>query len=143
MPYPCRERDDASPLMKPATAKQGETKKTLAATSSTQSKEECRKRLQVLLRAKKEERNIAKCTDEENKQWKRLSAAVDSGACDNVAAPTELPAYEDYIVETEASINNEGFVSARQLWRSHGTNRNEGKHDTRQQLQGCRKHYCQ
>ena len=111
--FPPRNDKFPSPgIIETDVAKQDETEKTLAAMNSVKSKEECKKKLQILMRAKKEERTIAKCTDEEMKQWKRLSAAVDRGGCDNVAAPEELPAYEDYIIETEASINNDGFVSA-------------------------------
>ena len=83
-------------------AKQDEAEKTLATMNSAKNKEESKKKLQILMRAKKEERLIAKYTDEEKKQWKRLSAAVDSGACDSVAAPEELPAYEDYIIEKDS-----------------------------------------
>ena len=38
--------------------------------------------------------------------------AVDSGACDNVISPEELPAYIDEIVENKASKDGEEFVSA-------------------------------
>ena len=41
-----------------------------------------------------------------------ISIAVDSGACDNVISPEELPAYSDMITETRASKNGEDFVSA-------------------------------
>ena len=41
-----------------------------------------------------------------------ISIAVDSGACDNVIGPEELPAYTDTITETRASKNGDDFVSA-------------------------------
>ena len=49
---------------------------------------------------------------EKDEGWKRMSIAADSGACDNVISPEELPAYEGMITETKASINHEDFVSA-------------------------------
>ena len=41
-----------------------------------------------------------------------LSVAVDSGACDNVINPKDLAAYEDQVMETEASANQENFLAA-------------------------------
>ena len=41
-----------------------------------------------------------------------MSIAVDSGACDNVTGPKDIPQYEDHIKETKDSINGEHFVSA-------------------------------
>ena len=41
-----------------------------------------------------------------------VSIAVDSGACDNVIGPEELPLYADRIMETKASKNGEDFASA-------------------------------
>ena len=41
-----------------------------------------------------------------------MSVAVDSGACENVIPPDELPAYKDCIVETKASQNGDDFLSA-------------------------------
>ena len=53
------------------------------------------------------------CTVGEDKvKWKRIAIAVDSGACDTVVGPEELPAYEDRVRETKASINQVGFVAA-------------------------------
>ena len=49
---------------------------------------------------------------EGKEDWRRLAIAVDSGACDNVIGPDELPAYEAYMEETAASINGVGFVAA-------------------------------
>ena len=44
--------------------------------------------------------------------WVCMSIAVDSGACDNVIGPKNIPQYEAHIAETADSINGEGFVSA-------------------------------
>ena len=48
----------------------------------------------------------------EKSGWKMISIAVDSGACDNVIGPNELPEYEDMIRETPASKAGDDFVSA-------------------------------
>ena len=40
------------------------------------------------------------------------SVAVDSGACDNVINPKDLAAYEDQVMETEASANQVNFLAA-------------------------------
>ena len=37
---------------------------------------------------------------------------MDSGACDNVINPKDLAAYEDQVMETEASANQENFLAA-------------------------------
>ena len=50
--------------------------------------------------------------DDGKGKWKCISVAVDSGACDNVIPPEELPSYENRVVETKASRNGENFVSA-------------------------------
>ena len=52
-------------LIETDAAKQEEEEKTLATMNSAKNKEECTKKLQILMRAKKTERLIAKCTDEE------------------------------------------------------------------------------
>ena len=44
--------------------------------------------------------------------WTCLSMAVDSGACDNVVSPKDLPNYQNHIRETAESLKGEGFVSA-------------------------------
>ena len=44
--------------------------------------------------------------------WTCLSMAVDSGACDNVISPKDLPNYQNHIRETTESLKGEGFVSA-------------------------------
>ena len=41
-----------------------------------------------------------------------LSVAVDSGAWNNVINPKDLAAYEDQVMETEASANQENFLAA-------------------------------
>ena len=41
-----------------------------------------------------------------------MSIAVDSGACDNVCPPEDLPQYADFITDTQASLNGEEYVSA-------------------------------
>ena len=43
-------------------------------------------------------------------QWRRLSVAIDSGACDNVANPEDLPNHT--VRETKASQEGHDFVSA-------------------------------
>ena len=48
----------------------------------------------------------------ERSGWKMISIAVDSGACDNVIGPNELPEYEEMIKETVASRGGDDFVSA-------------------------------
>ena len=60
------------------------------------------KRIQVLQRAKKEAGRIDACVEDQRGKWKCISIAVDSGACDNVIPPEELPAYEGSITETRA-----------------------------------------
>ena len=44
--------------------------------------------------------------------WIALSTAVDSGACDSVISPKDIPQYSEEIRETEESLKGEGFVSA-------------------------------
>ena len=61
---------------------------------------------------KREAGSIDACTEENKGKWKCISIAVDSGACDNVIPPQELPGYESRIEETRASKNGEDFVSA-------------------------------
>ena len=68
--------------------------------------------LQTLTRAKKQSGALSVVKEEEKGTWKKISVAVDSGACDNVIGPAELPAYADRIKETEASINGYDFLSA-------------------------------
>ena len=70
------------------------------------------KKLHVLQKMKKEAGSLDECTEEGKGKWKCISIAVDSGACDNVIPPQELPGYEDRIEETKASKNGEDFVSA-------------------------------
>ena len=55
---------------------------------------------------------ISACTEDETKKWKCISIAVDSGACDSVINPDELPAYTDKILETKDSKEGNDFVSA-------------------------------
>ena len=43
--------------------------------------------------------------------WKCLSIAVDSGACDNVIGPDDIPDYRDGIKETAESLRGDCFVS--------------------------------
>ena len=43
-------------------------------------------------------------------EWEEIEMAVDSGACDNVMDPEELPHYD--VKETRASINGVQFASA-------------------------------
>jgi hypothetical protein len=74
--------------------------------------EEKDKRIQVLQRLRKDNGSIDACMEDERKKWKRISIAVDSGACDNVIPPEELPSYQERIVETKASKNGDDFVSA-------------------------------
>jgi len=69
--------------------------------------------ISVLRRAEKPKGSLG--SFEEDKRaagWRMLSIAVDSGACDNVIGPQELPDYEGKIVETRASKNGDDFVSA-------------------------------
>ena len=55
---------------------------------------------------------IAACSEDESKKWKRISIAVDSGACDSVIGPEDLPAYSSFIKETKDSKNGHDFISA-------------------------------
>ena len=45
-------------------------------------------------------------------EWRCLSIAVDSGACENVIGPDDIPGYQDDIKETAESLKGESFVSA-------------------------------
>ena len=74
--------------------------------------EEGYKKIQVLQRVKKEGGNIDACTEDGRGKWKCISIAIDSGACDNVIPPEELPSYQDRIQETKASRNGDDFLSA-------------------------------
>ena len=59
------------------------------------------------------EKPIGSCTEERKTgKWKCISLAVDSGACDNVIHPEDLPEYVDKVMETAASLKHEDFVSA-------------------------------
>ncbi len=71
-----------------------------------------RRMLQTLTRAKHAKGTLGAIKEEDKLKWKKISIAVDSGACDSVMPPKELPAYEDRIVETIASINRQEFISA-------------------------------
>ena len=44
-----------------------------------------------------------------SEKWTQISMAVDSGACESVADPTQIPCE---VTETKASKNGAGFVSA-------------------------------
>ena len=50
--------------------------------------------------------------EKRNGGWICLSIAVDSGACDSVISPKDIPQYAECIKETEESLKGEGFVSA-------------------------------
>ena len=52
---------------------------------------------------------FAPCEDA-TESWKRLSLTVDSGACDNVVHPADVPSYE--VQETRASKAGAAFASA-------------------------------
>ena len=67
--------------------------------------------LLILQRAAKA-KPIGVIEDSKSKGWKCLSVAVDSGACDNVIDPSELPAYEGMVKETQASLMHDDFVAA-------------------------------
>ena len=45
-------------------------------------------------------------------EWKSVSIAVDSGACDNVIGPDDIPGYRDHIRETPDSLRGDCFISA-------------------------------
>ena len=47
-----------------------------------------------------------------NEGWRCLSIAVDSGACDNVIGPDDIPDYRDDIKETAESLRGDCFISA-------------------------------
>ena len=55
------------------------------------------------------EASIRNCTALKTNGWTRMSMAVDSGACDNVADPDQLPCF---VMETEASRAGANFASA-------------------------------
>ena len=71
-------------------------------------------KIQTLRRAQQAEKSgtLGAVKGDDKTEWKVLSTAVDSGACDNVMKLDELPAYEDRIIETVASMNQMDFVSA-------------------------------
>ena len=56
--------------------------------------------------------NIAACSEDDTRKWKCISIAVDSGACDSVISPEELPAYTNRIRETKDSKSGNDFISA-------------------------------
>ena len=76
------------------------------------SKNEDDKKIQVLQKAKKDAGRIDACVEGDRGKWKCISIAVDSGACDNVIPPEELPSYENEITDTKASRDGDDFVSA-------------------------------
>ena len=45
-------------------------------------------------------------------EWLEIEMTVDSGACDSVIGPEDLPAYVNHIKETKDSQNGHDFVSA-------------------------------
>ena len=55
------------------------------------------------------EASIRNCTGSKKTGWRRMSMAVDSGACDNVADPDQVPCR---VLETEASRSGANFASA-------------------------------
>ena len=79
--------------------------------SDVNSKHPAPKKIHTLQRAAKKEKSIRVCS-EEKRSWQCISVAVDSGACDNVINPKDLIAYEDQVMETEASANQENFLAA-------------------------------
>ena len=48
--------------------------------------------------------------DVNHQTWRRVSIAIDSGACDNVIAPDDVPAHQ--VIETMESKMGENFQSA-------------------------------
>lgn len=52
---------------------------------------------------------LGTCKEEEAKKWTRVSMAVDSGACDSVADPDQIPCQVD---DTQASRSGANFASA-------------------------------
>ena len=56
-------------------------------------------------------KSVAAC-GESRRKWKCLPVAIDSGACDHVIDPKDIGAYEEFVRDTEASINNENFLAA-------------------------------
>ena len=80
-------------------------------TDNRSDEKEGKKKIHCLQRMKKGAGSIDACTEDKSK-WKCISIAVDSGACDNVIPPQELPGYEDRIGDTPASRNGDDFVSA-------------------------------
>ena len=69
------------------------------------------KKLQILQRMATLSKTVAAC-GEPKKKWKCLSVAVDSGACDNVIDPKDVGEYEEFVKDTEASLNHENFLAA-------------------------------
>jgi hypothetical protein len=71
-----------------------------------------KKSMNILQKARKEAKQIGICKEGEKGKWVQMSMAVDSGACDNVIHPDELPDYKDSIQETQASRDGDDYVSA-------------------------------
>jgi len=53
---------------------------------------------------------IGKSSGNEASTWRRIAIAVDSGACDNVISPDDVP--EQQVMESSASKKGENFYSA-------------------------------
>ena len=70
-------------------------------------KKEVPKGLQVLTRMPNP--SLGVCTEEQQQKWTRISMAVDSGACDSVADPEQMPCT---VNETPASRSGANFASA-------------------------------
>ena len=67
------------------------------------------KKLQVLTKVKEAALGTVGGQEEAKDKWTRVSMAVDSGACDSVADPSQVPCE---VKETEASRRGQQFASA-------------------------------
>ena len=71
-----------------------------------------RKKIQFFRRSQQKTLAPVNAAGKAEDGWKCLSIAIDSGACDNVIGPDDIPGYADAIKETPDSLAGNGFVSA-------------------------------
>jgi hypothetical protein len=82
--------------------------------ASRQNDPEAAKRKIQFFRRSHQKRTLAPvgASEKPSDGWRCLSIAVDSGACDNVIGPDNIPEYRDDIQETADSIRGDCFISA-------------------------------